>query len=291
MSILRRNFFYLCSTSFILGVDTYKSMAASGNPSEQTEVSVKINARDASRIVDYYQMKKIDRVDRYFDFYKNGRYELSKEVAPFKIRLMNTDQKLPKLQTSKLTKISQFKCDEHQLRSQTKMVYESEGKDLSPRNFLETSLTNLERLHVEMIEGIENRSQSEYFSTLGELSLAYKDLKFEFKEQLKKLNIESGFVASYTSVKEKYKTKIEGPIGQKLELSVTFSVNSCSKECIESDYTIEFQKLSFASDLDYTTAVCSVLKTLNLSEIRPSPDVNPVVAESLINHVKMHQAR
>jgi hypothetical protein len=108
---------------------------------------------------------------------------------------------------------------------------------------------------------------------------------------LKALNIEDGFVASYTSVKEKYKTKIKGPLGQKLELSVTFSVNSCSKECVENDYTIEFQKLDAASDLDYTNAVCSVLKTLNLSEIRTSPDVNPVVAESLKNHIEMHQAR
>jgi hypothetical protein len=272
-------------------INSYQSMAASGSPSEQTEVSVKINVNDAIKIVDYYQMKKIDRIDRYFDFYKDGRYALSKDVAPFKIRLMTTDKKEPKLQTSKLTKVSQFRCDEHLLRSQTKVVYESEGKGFSDRNFLESSLTNLERLHIQMIEGIENRSQSEYLSSLEGLSLAYKDLDFEFKDQLKALNIEDGFVASYTSVKEKYKTKIKGPLGQKLELSVTFSVNSCSKECVENDYTIEFQKLDAASDLDYTNAVCSVLKTLNLSEIRTSPDVNPVVAESLKNHIEMHQAR
>jgi hypothetical protein len=101
MSILNRSLFYLVRTTCMLAViSSYQSMAASGSPSEQTEVSVKINANDAIKIVDYYQMKKIDRIDRYFDFYKNGRYALSKDVAPFKIRLMTTDQEEPKLQTS-----------------------------------------------------------------------------------------------------------------------------------------------------------------------------------------------
>ena len=274
-------------TSILLFLESSYGLASPNDSVEQTEVSVKINIDDAKRIIESLKMDKIDRIDRYFDFYKDGQYQLSKDMAPFKIRLMSTDQKSPKLQTSKLTKNSIFKCNTLELRSQTKEVFESSDED----GFLghdEQGLFQLQSLHTEMLEKIESRNRNGYQDVKDSLSLAYKDLKFKFKGQLQKLNIEEGFVASYISSKEKFKTDIEIRDGHTLELSVTFSKNSCRSDCIEYDYTIEFQKSKKSKDVDFTEAVCKVLDSLKIGEIKPSPEVNPILAASLKNHIFMN---
>jgi hypothetical protein len=267
-----------------LFLESCYGIASPNDSVEQTEVSVKINIDDAKRIVESLKMDKIERNDRYFDFYKDGRYQLSKDIAPFKIRLMSTDQESPKLQTSKITKSSVFKCNALELRSQTKEVFESSDED----GFLghdRQSLFQLESLHAAMLEEIESRNRNGYQDVKHSLSLGYKDLKFKFKSQLQKLNIEEGFVASYTSSKEKFKTDIDIKSGHKLELSVTFSKNSCRSDCVENDYTIEFQKSKKSKDIDFTEGVCTVLNSLKIGEIKPSPEVNPILAESLKNHI------
>ncbi len=256
--------------------------------SEQTEVSVKIGRAEAHAIVRKYKMEKIARQDRYFDFYRDGRFQLSKETAPFKIRLMVTDQKSHKLQTSKLTRRLEFSCNQLKLRAQTKTVYETEDKE-NKQGFKDAELTALAHLHSNMLAEFDSLDREEYSATKESLGMEYKDLKFKIKNQLKELDIDDGFVASYASSKVKYKTNMTGASGQKIELSVTFSKNYCSKSCMDDDFTIELQKSDESSDLEFSEGACDIIKSLNLVDIRPNPEVNPTLEASLKNHILLNQ--
>ncbi|MEI8026621.1 MAG: hypothetical protein WCI18_09755 [Pseudomonadota bacterium] len=253
---------------------------------EQTEVSLKVGRADALSVVSKFKMEKIEREDRYFDFYRDGQFQLSKENAPFKIRLMATDQKPPKLQTSKLTRSLDFECNQLKLHTQTKTVYETEDKD--KQGHKEGALTVLSHLHSNMLANIDSLNRQAYSATKESLEEEYKNLKFKIKDQLEELNIEQGFVASYGSSKVKYKVDMAGASGQKIELSVTFSKNYCSKSCMDDDYTIELQKSDDSTDLEFSEGACYIINSLNLEDIRPTPEVNQTLEASLKNHILLN---
>lgn len=255
--------------------------------SEQTEISIKVGRAEALEVVSKYKMDKITRLDRYFDFYRNGQFQLSKESAPFKIRIMSTDQKSPKLQTSKLTRSLDFDCHQLALHSQTKSVYETEGNE-GKQGHKDDELTTLSHLHSAMLANIDTLDRQAYSVTKESLEEKYRNLKFKIKNELEDLKIEDGFVASYASSKIKYKTNIEASSGQKIELSVIFSKNYCSKSSMDDDYTIEFQKSDDSSDLEFAQGACSIINTMNLQDIRPNPEVNPILEASLKSHILLN---
>jgi hypothetical protein len=200
---------------------------------------------------------------------------------------MITNNKRLKLQTSKLTRNLDFDCNHLNLHSQTKSVYESEDKE-PKHGSKEDELMALYHLHTSMLSSIDSLDRTAYAEAKSSLAEEYKRLKFKIKNQLEDLNIEEGFVATYASSKTKYKTDLISPEGQKMELSVTLSRNYCSKSCFADDYTIEFQKSDDSSDWQFSEGTCSILKNLNLVDIKPTPDLNPTLAESLKNHIRLN---
>ncbi len=281
-----RSLFPICQV-FCFVLITIAGSSFSFAASEQTEVSIKVGRAEALSIVRKFKMEKIARQDQYFDFYRDGHFQLSKETAPFKIRLMVTDQKSPKLQTSKLTRSLDFECKQLKLHTQTKTVYETEDKE-DKQVHKDDELTALSHLHSDMLADIDNLNRQAYSATKESLEEEYRNLKFKIKNQLEELDIQEGFVASYASSKVKYKADITVASGQKIELSVTFSKNYCSKSCMDDDFTIELQKSDDSSDLDFSEGVCSIINSLKLVDIRPSPEVNPTLEASLKNHILLN---
>jgi hypothetical protein len=268
----------------VLGLVCSSAIAAS----EQTEVSIKVGREEALSVISKYKMEKeVVRIDRYFDFFKDGRFQLSKETAPFKIRLMSNEEKTTRLQTSEVVRGSDFNCDGLDLQTKTKKVYESKPKENDFR-MSEDDLESLNQLHVTMLDNLGQLEKEAYQLNKNDLAESYRNLNFKLKDRLKSLGIRDGFVASYASSKRKFKADLLEAGGQKIELSVTLSRNYCSKTCIEDDYTLEFQKSDNSSDLFFAEGVCSIVKGLNLKDIRPSSEVNPTLAESLKNHIRLN---